>query len=94
MASKLRPDQPEVIALRQLAIALADEGSTVLPAVNRAKRELLLFQQDEDETAAPALVVRAAEGRLLWGDPQRAHTFDEVGGAAKEIAYYLAENGS
>lgn len=87
-------DPPEVVALRELATRLALEGSPMLPAVERQKRWLLLFEQDTDALADAALTVRAIDGQFRWGDPERAHNFDEAAEAAKEITYYLASDGS
>jgi hypothetical protein len=83
----------EYKALNRLAGALAGEGCPLLPAINRLRRQLLLFVPEAPDTAAPALVITYRDGRYVWGDPERSYTEDEMEEAAKEIAYFVASEG-
>jgi hypothetical protein len=81
-------------ALTKLAGELAAQGCPYLPAVNRKRHELYLYEPEDSRTASPAMVIAFRDGRYIWGDPERAYSENEVEEAAKEIAYFLASEGS
>ena len=80
-------------ALLELASALANVGCPYLPAINRKRRQLLLFEPDGSASDPPVMTVAFRTNEFVWGDPERVYAREEAVEAAKEIAYVLASEG-